>query len=172
MSDDNFYRALSQYAPALSRVAAGYVSDPQEQEDLLQEIYVALWRALPTFRGESRELTFVLSVAHNRGISFASRARRKAFVELPYDIPDPTANVDEEAERRERAALLYAGIRRLPAAQRQAIMLHLEGLSGKEIAAAQATTENNVNVRLNRARTALRDLLGTLVADMNGGHDE
>lgn len=161
MSEEDFHRVIAQYARPLARVAAGYAAQPNQQEDLLQEIYFALWQALPTFRGESRELTFVLSVAHNRGISFAARANRTAFTKLPDGIPDPGVNPHVELERRERIELLYAAMRRLPASQRQALMLHLEGLSGKEIAAAQSTTENNVNVRLNRARVALRDLLGT-----------
>jgi RNA polymerase sigma-70 factor (ECF subfamily) len=163
MSDAFFHRIISQYARALGRVAAVYASGEQEQEDLLQEIYLALWRALPTFRGEASELTFVLSVAHNRGISFASRAQRKRFAELRPDVPDPGSSIDAAAERDERSTLLYAAIRRLAPAQRQAIMLQLEGLSGKEIAAVQGTTENNVNVRLNRARNALRQMLSALV---------
>jgi DNA-directed RNA polymerase specialized sigma24 family protein len=42
------------------------------------------------------------------------------------------------------------------------MMLHLEGLTAREIADVQGTTENNVNVRLNRARASLRGMLGKL----------
>jgi RNA polymerase sigma-70 factor (ECF subfamily) len=162
MNEDTFLRVIQQYAAPLARVAAGYVVDAGEQDDLLQEIHFALWRALPGFRGESSELTFVLSVAHNRGITFAARSKRRQTSPLPAAVPDPRVTLDGDVERHERAASLYAAIRQLPAGQRQAIMLRLEGLSGKEIAAAQGTTENNVNVRLNRARAALRSLLGHL----------
>ena len=161
MTEENFQRVIFQYARPLARVAAGYAAHPSQQEDLLQEIYLALWQALPKFRGESRELTFVLSVAHNRGISFAVRSKRTAFAELSEVTADPNANPHSEVERREQHELLYAAVRRLPAGQRHAVMLHLEGLSGKEIAAIQGTTENNVNVRLNRARTALRNMLAS-----------
>jgi RNA polymerase sigma-70 factor (ECF subfamily) len=160
VSDDTFHRVIRQYAAPLARVAASYARHDSQQEDLLQEIYFALWKALPTFRGESRELTFVLSVAHNRGITYAARLRRSAFLSLPESTPDPNPSPDGEFERRERVDSMYEAMQRLPDAQRQAMMLHLEGLSGKEIAAVQGTTENNVNVRLNRARARLRALVG------------
>lgn len=165
MSDDAFHRVITEYAGPLARVAAGYAREPHQQEDLLQEIHFALWRALPTFRGESRELTFVLAVAHNRGISFAVRANRDGFAELGPGIPDPSPDAAHVVERRERAEMLYTAIRTLPAPQRVAMMLHLEGLSGKEIGAIQATTESNVNVRLNRARAALRAALHDRLQD-------
>lgn len=159
MNEEHFNRIIAEYARPLARVAAGYAFRRHQQEDLLQEIYFALWQALPRFRGESRELTFVLSVAHNRGITFAARASRREFDNLHEAVPDPASLPDAIVERREEVEKLYEAIRRLSPSHRQAIMLHLEGLSGKEIAAVQGTTENNVNVRLNRARAALREAL-------------
>lgn len=162
MTDEAFHRVIKAYAAPLARVAAGYAPDADSQKDLLQEIYFALWQALPRFRGESRELTFVLSVAHNRGITFAARAKRSTMAALATNVSDTAPNPDALAERQERRDRLYAAIRELPANLRHAIMLHLEGLSGKEIAAAQGTTDNNVNVRLSRARAELRKSLGDL----------
>ena len=147
------------HGDALERVVWGYVDNAPDREDLMQEILVALWRALPRFRGESSLRTFVLQVAHNRSITFATRRRR--FEDLPEEglLPDPAPLVEErliEAQDRDR---LFRAIRRLPEAQRQAVMLHLEGLSQREIATLQETSEGNVGVRLTRARKALRALL-------------
>jgi len=147
------------HGDALERVAWGYVDNAPDREDLMQEILMALWRALPRFRGESSLRTFVLRVAHNRSITFATRRRR--FEDLPEEdlLPDPAPLVEErliEAQDRDR---LFRAIRRLPEAQRQAVMLQLEGLSQREIAALQETSEGNVGVRLTRARKVLRALL-------------
>jgi RNA polymerase sigma factor (sigma-70 family) len=126
----------------------------------MQEILVALWRALPRFRGESSERTFVLRVAHNRGVTFA--LRRRPFGRLPDDaqLADPAPLAEERLIDEQRRERLFHGIRQLPEAQRQAVMLRLEGLSQREIADVQGTTETNVGVRLTRARQALRRLLG------------
>ena len=147
------------HGDALERVAWGYVDNAPDREDLMQEILMALWRALPRFRGESSLRTFVLQVAHNRSITFATR--RRPFADLPEEglLPDPAPLVEERLIEQQHRDRLFAAIRRLPEAQRQAVMLHLEGLSQREIAALQETSEGNVGVRLTRARKALRALL-------------
>ena len=160
MADPAFERIVRTHGDALSRVAWGYVDNAADHDDLLQDILVAIWRALPRFRAESSERTFVFRVAHNRGCTF--RARRRRHEPLASDAPiadprpGPDANLDD-ARRRER---LVAAVRTLPDTQRQAVLLRLEGLSLAEIAAAQATSEANVSVRLTRARDRLLELLG------------
>jgi RNA polymerase sigma-70 factor (ECF subfamily) len=62
-------------------------------------------------------------------------------------------------ERGERERRLLAAVRALPVLHRQVILLLLEGLAHREIAEVLGTTENNVAVRANRARAALRVLL-------------
>ncbi|PYO96679.1 MAG: sigma-70 family RNA polymerase sigma factor [Gemmatimonadetes bacterium] len=147
------------HGDALERVAWGYVDNAPDREDLMQEILVALWRALPRFRGEASLRTFVLRVAHNRAISFALRRRR--FEDLPEERldPDPAPLADERLIDEQQRDRLFHAIRTLPEAQRQAVMLYLEGLSQREIAELQETSDNNVAVRLTRARKALRTLL-------------
>jgi len=150
---------LRAHGDALERVVWGYVDNLPDREDLMQEILMALWRALPRFRGESSLRTFVLQVAHNRSITFATRRRR--FEDLPEEglLPDPAPLVEERLIEAQDWDRLFGAVRRLPEAQRQAVMLHLEGLSQREIAALQETSEGNVGVRLTRARKALRALL-------------
>ena len=145
------------HGDALERVARGYVENAPDRDDLMQEILMALWRALPRFRGESSLRTFVLRVAHNRAITFATRRRR--FEPLPDERPDPAPLAEERLIEEQQRDRLFSAIRRLPEAQRQAVMLHLEGLSQREIAELQETSESNAGVRLTRARKALRALL-------------
>jgi len=159
-----FERVVREYGAALARLAAAYAPDRTDRDDLSQEILLAIWRALPRFRGESSERTFVFRVAHNCGITYRSRRRRHSPLpeqeggeaEVPDCGPDPAALL-ERARRHER---LVAAVGRLPEPQRLAVLLHLEGLTHREIAGIQGTTEDNVAVRLARARKALRLLLG------------
>ena len=55
-------RLLSLHARPLERVAASYARTAPEREDLLQDIAVALWLALPGFRGDCSERTFILRI--------------------------------------------------------------------------------------------------------------
>ena len=63
---------LRRYLPALRRLARSYTHEAAEQEDLLQEIALGLWQALPHFRGDSSERTWLYRVAHNTAIRWAA----------------------------------------------------------------------------------------------------
>jgi RNA polymerase sigma-70 factor (ECF subfamily) len=150
-------RVLAEHGPLLRRAAAAYERDPAAREDLLQEILLALWRALPRFRGECSERTFVLRVAHNRALNHAFRRKpRGAPLEEAEAVPDPRPGPEHDATLAQRRERLLAALHRLPLAMRQILSLGLEGLSGAEIAGLLGITENNANVRLSRARRALR----------------
>ena len=160
-NDQRFEMIVREHGAALSRLAWGYASTRADHEDLLQDILVAIWEALPLFRGEASERTFVFRVAHNR--AFTSATRRRAAEPLLEDaLADPAPLPDAQADARQRHELLMRAIRTLPGLQREAVMLRLEGWSAQEIAELQGTNENNVNVRLARARARLRELLGML----------
>lgn len=152
----SFDGVVQRHGAALSRFAWGYVDNESDHADLLQEMLVALWQALPRFRGESSVWTFTFRVAHNRAVSFAARARRRRTVPIPEQLHDARPGPDAVVETRLERHRLMAAIRRLPDAQRQAVMLYLEGATAEEIASVQAISPNNAAVRLSRARQALR----------------
>src|SRR5262245_44890861 len=79
MRDDperDFLALHGRHAPALGRLARHYEADPEARRDLEQEILAALWRALPSFRGECAERTWVYRVAHNVAATHVARAIR------------------------------------------------------------------------------------------------
>jgi RNA polymerase sigma factor (sigma-70 family) len=160
LSDSAFDRIVRTHGEALSRVAWGYARHAADHEDLMQDILVGIWRALPRFRGDASERTFVFRIAHNIGCTFVARTRPHDPLFDDAPIPDPRPGIEEQLDQAAERDQLYAAVRTLPAAQRQAVMLRLEGFSVPDIAAMQDTTENNVSVRLNRARARLRVLLG------------
>ena len=131
--DARFARILGTFGPSLDRLAAAYEADPAERDDLLQDISFALWRALPAFRGECSERTFVYRIAHNRGLTH--RARRKIRATEPLESCGRRARPRRDPEQalirnlsRERLA---AAVRRLPEGARQVVVLSLSGLSGR-----------------------------------------
>ncbi|MBX3231863.1 MAG: RNA polymerase sigma factor [Labilithrix sp.] len=155
-------RVLAEHARPLERVAASYARSAADRDDLLQEIAMALFRALPSFRGEASERTFVLRVAHNRALTFLAKRGRPAL-DIDDHVDDVVATTGKNPavayERKERGSKLLAATRALPLGHRQVVMLLLEGLSHREIAEVLGTTENNVAVRANRARAAMRALM-------------
>lgn len=158
-----FEQLLLRYGDALRRLAAAYERDEDRREDLLQDILFALWKAMPAFRGDSSERTFVYRVAHNRALTHRRREMRSSAV-VPLDdrpdLADRRRGAHETLEAAERRERLLAAIRRLAPGHRQVVLLRLEDLSNQEIAEVLGTTDNVVAIRLTRARKALAQLMG------------
>lgn len=155
-------RVLEEYRDALWRLTAGYARQRSDREDLFQEILLALWQALPGFRGDCSERTFVYRVAHNRGITYRARAARSATRPIE-DVKPPRADEpspEDRQIRRDSHRALRQAVRELPLAYREVVLLRLEGLSSRTIGEIVGITPNNVDVRLSRARDRLRDSLG------------
>ncbi len=161
--EERFSRILSEYGPALSRLAFGYERLASVREELMQEIALAIWQALPHFRGECSERTFVYRIGHNRGLTHACRRRptHEPLDELPRRLEpvDRKPHPEEEIARTQERDRLRSATQGLPLAYRQVVMLMLEELSHAEIAEVLGLTESNVAVRMNRARKALKEAL-------------
>lgn len=160
--DDRCVRMLSEHDGAIRRLSASYERDPSRRQDLVQDIWLAVWQALPRFRDECSERTFVFRIAHNRAVSHIEHWQRRRTDPLDDDAPvadegpDPEHSLSQQ-QRRER---LQAAVQGLPLGLRQVVVLTLEGLSNADVADIVGISENNVAVRLTRARSELRRLLG------------
>ena len=153
---------LQAHRSVLARMAATFEADRDEREDLIQDIALAVWRALPTFRGECSERTFLLRIAYNRGLTHRWRRgrRRHAALTEADAVPDPAPDAAINLEQRHQYEALLAAIRSLPESLRGVALLRLEDLSLREIAEVLGISENAATVRLSRARTQLRERLG------------
>jgi len=162
--EQQFERILVEHGGAISRLAYRYEAERSVREELVQDIALALWQALPHFRGECSERTFIFRIAHNRGLSHAGKRRlpHEPLDELKdaHHPADPHPHPEARAAQTDQRKRLLSAIQLLPVMQRQMIVLVLEGLSHSEIAEVVGIKENNVAVRLNRAREALKDLMG------------
>lgn len=162
-SRERFGRLIVEHGVGLRRVARAYARSPGDEADLAQEIAIAIWRSLPSFRGDCSERTFAYRIAHNRGISHAEStcAREKAtpLVEPPA-AADARPPADEALDAARRREALWTAIGGLPIGYRTVITLALEGMTHEEIGEVLGTSANNVAVRLTRARAELRTRLG------------
>ena len=162
--ETQFERILGEHGAAISRLAYSYEVMAGVREELVQEIALAIWQALPHFRGECSERTFVFRIAHNRGLTHVWKRRppQQSLDDLEEsDEPvDPRPHPDEQLARTNQRERLMLAIQSLPVTHRQMIVLMLEGLSYAEMGEVLGITENNVAVRLSRARTALKGAMG------------
>jgi len=159
--EQRFLTLLKANLPALGRLAGSYAGSTGERDDLLQEIALALWQALPRFRGECSERTFLFRIAHNRCINHIARRRpMESLQAMELDPADDTRPIEMSLGQAQDSARLLQAVQRLPLIQRQVIVLALEDMDYQEIASVLGISETNVGVRLNRARTTLKRLMG------------
>jgi len=121
---------------------------------------MGIWQALPRFRGECSERTFLFRIAHNRGIAYLARFRSPMQgVDEETEVRDPAPDPEFELAREETAERLRRAIHRLPLVYRQVVTPALEDLGYGEIAEVLGISESKVGVRLSRARQILRESL-------------
>jgi RNA polymerase sigma factor (sigma-70 family) len=131
--EEQFERILQDHGAAISRLALSYEPVVSLREELMQEIALAIWRALSHFRGECSERTFIFRIAHNRGLTHVCRrtlaTRPLDELEESQEPPDPRPDPAGQVQQMHQRAQLMRAIQSLSLAHRQIIVLMLEGLS-------------------------------------------
>ena len=148
------------HAPLIRRIARSYESNTARADELVQDIHLALWQALPRFRGEASVRTFVARIAHNRAISHVAReAREPRAVELDEGLQATDATPEERTAQSDLRAKLEAAVQRLPVSLKVAATLALEGFAPEEVAEVLGIGVSAASVRLHRAKEQLREML-------------
>jgi RNA polymerase sigma-70 factor (ECF subfamily) len=143
-------------------LARRLLSDPAAAEDVVQDVFTALPRAVRRFRGDADLETFLLGIAV-KGVRRHRRAalrRRKALERLRTAESRGPIDPEQDAYRRELGARLAAALDKLPLPQRVAFVLcEVEELTAGQAAAIADAPEATIRTRLFHARRRLRDLL-------------
>jgi len=161
--DEEFAALLREHGALIARIARSHESDRGRAEELAQDIYIAIWQALPRFRGEANLRTYVARIAQNRSVSHVARATRTpphapldAFHDmLPSETPSPEDAVAERDARRR----LERAVHELPLALKLTVTLALEGFTPDEVATVLGISTSAAAVRLHRAKAALQERL-------------
>jgi len=158
---ESFDQIVRDHGAMIRRIAAGHERQPALAEELVQDIYLAVWRALPSFRGTASLRTFVARIATYRALTHLARARKApASLALDEDMAASCDDPESHAAATSRQARLVWAVNRLPLAYRQTVLLTLEGLTPGEVADSLGITANAVAIRLSRAKQILREQMG------------
>lgn len=154
MNQREFEMMVRAYSSDLFRFAFWLARNRWQAQDLVQDAFSAAWKARDSLRDEASAKPWLFSILRNE---YARSFQRKRL-----DIEDvelETLQVAAAADGQERVELENA-LQALPESLREPLMLQVVGgFSGKEIAQMIGITEQNVMVRLTRARQALRRLV-------------
>lgn len=153
---------VARHEPAVRRQARRLLAWRADVDDVVQEVFLALWRGHGRFRGESALSTWLLTIAIRecrRKLRWEFMRDRLAMRLLSQSTVMSAASVPTPAEADENRAVVTA-VAALPQKLREVVVLHyLEGLAIEEVARALGLKRSVVDVRLTRARQKLSEAL-------------
>ncbi|MGI8844400.1 MAG: RNA polymerase sigma factor [Gemmatimonadaceae bacterium] len=161
--DERALRQLwTRHAPRIDAVVRRLAGDPDLAADIAQDVWMQIFRALPSFRGDAQFATWAHRIAVNRTLNALRRVRRVEKLELV--IEDDTVSVEMDSDRAFLADSIEQAMQRLPAGARMVFVLHdVEGYTHEAIAEELGITSGASKSQLFKARAKLRRLLAHLV---------
>ena len=161
-----FEQLVRTYENKIYHLALRMCGSSEEAGDIAQEAFLAAWRGLPSFRGESNFATWLYRLTSNAAIDYLRRQKKERGdmslddEGLGLDAVDTGPGPQDAAEQTEVQSAVAAGLRQLSEGHRQVLVLReIQGLSYEEIAAVLEVDLGTVKSRISRARTALRKIL-------------
>ena len=155
-------RLWSQHAPHIDAVVRRLCGDPELAADISQEVWMQIFRALPSYRGDSQFGTWAHRIAVNRTLNALRKIRRIAKLEV--DIEDDSAVTENDSDRTFLAESIEQAMTRLSPGARAVFVLHdIEGYTHGEIGEELGITPGGSKSQLFKARAKLRKLLAHLV---------
>jgi len=155
-----FAEWTTRHAAIFHRVANAFARG-SDRDDLMQELLLAAWKAIPAFREGSLPSTFLYRVTHNAALTWkrGERSRKERTEQFQRLTPrsDATGSPDFDAQdvQERQLLLLYEAIRELPAVDRSLMLLSLDGVAYTEMAEIHGLSVSHVGVKLTRARQFL-----------------
>lgn len=144
------------HAAMVHRIATVYERYPDRVDDLVQDVWFAVWQALPRLQDRNMLKNYIARITQNICVTHVRRALVRQTQPLTDTQPDPAPPIDEAAAHAARLASLIEAVRSLPENLRVVASLYLEDMPIKEIALALEISESNASVRLHRAKAAIR----------------
>lgn len=164
-SSEGFERAYARHARGVHAAAQRVLGDPVQAQDVVQDVFVKLWRAPERFDARRGELgPYLRLMARSRALDLwregqaAGRASERLRVLVEREEEEPDARPEPAAERGAERALLRAAVRALPEPQREAVGLaYWRGLTAHEIAQHSSVPLGTAKSRLRLGVAKLRE---------------
>jgi RNA polymerase sigma factor (sigma-70 family) len=165
-----FKYLVDTYQDRVYNTALGVVQNPQDAEDVAQEVFIQVYRSIGSFKGDAKLSTWLYRIATTRALDLLrSKKSKKRFgiiQRLFGEGNEPVFEIPEfhhpgiALEQKENAAKLFRAISQLPENQKIAFTLHkLEDLSYQEVSEVMKTTVPAVESLMHRAKMNLKKIL-------------
>ncbi|MCH5230565.1 MAG: sigma-70 family RNA polymerase sigma factor [Muribaculaceae bacterium] len=152
-AEKEFENTIARYGGIITKICYYFSTDPEEFNDLRQEVLYNIWRGWENFRKDSGLSSWIYRISLNTCISFQRKTRTKGntiSIEQVIDIP-----YEEETSYVEKYNSMHALIRQLKYEERAMILMWLDEKTYEEISELMGINRNTVAVRLKRIKEKL-----------------
>jgi RNA polymerase sigma-70 factor (ECF subfamily) len=156
---------FDKYHEKVYRIAYGVVRQREEALDIVQEVFIKLFRSIKNFKGRSRFYTYLYRMVMNTAIDHARKTGKQLISSLDEEGSfEPSDEVEKGPERillqKELEERVKRAMDKLPAEQKAALIFRdVEGLSYQEMAEAMGCSIGTVMSRLHYGRKRMQELL-------------
>jgi RNA polymerase sigma factor (sigma-70 family) len=166
-----FRRLVNLYRDKVYNVSLSLLHDPDDAEDNCQEVFIEVFQSIENFRGKSSLFSWIYRITVHKSLETIrkkTRKKRSGIILSIFGKEDLVADITSSTfyhpgvklENKERAAILFKAISKLPETQRTAFILHkTENLSYADIAEIMQVSIASVESLMFRAKQNLRKLL-------------
>ena len=159
-----FGELIGRYQDKLMRYARKFLLDPEDAQDIVQDIFIKAYENLRSFDATRRFSPWVYRIAHNEFINeIKKRQSRKTMFTMDFDTLFPHLQAAERADtaalERDTREMLEKHLEKVDPKYREPLVLYyIEGMDYREIAEIMHLPTSTVGVRLARARTILQKI--------------
>ena len=161
--EERFNEIVREFSERVYWHVRRFVNSHEDADDLVQDVFLKVWTALPSFRGEAQTYTWIYRIATNEALNWLRREKVRAALRF--------SSLDEEMERRIDADPWFNGdaaerslskaVARLPERQRQVFILrYYDEMSYEEMAKVLDTSVGSLKASYHIAQEKIREALG------------
>jgi RNA polymerase sigma-70 factor (ECF subfamily) len=151
-----------EYRPRIYQLALRYLKNPEDAEEVTQDVLLKAYRKIAHFRGDAALSSWLFRIAFNTAMSRLRRVKPLDQIDdvAAIDKPDPGMPADERLARRQLRKRLARAVRDLPSIYRRPIVLRdMLEMSTEEASAVLRINDQTLKSRLHRGRHLLRQRL-------------
>jgi len=153
-----FISVIEAHKGILYKVANSYCKDNEDRKDLIQEIFVQLWKSFDNYNDEYKYSTWIYRISLNVAISFYRRENIRTIISSPFtDGIFNFADTNDTEEKEINLSILQQFISELKDLDKALMLLYLEEKSYKEIAEIIGFSETNVATKIGRIKQKLKE---------------
>jgi RNA polymerase sigma factor (sigma-70 family) len=158
ISEKEFLEKIEQHKGILLKVSRIYCADPEDQNDLTQEIILQLWQSIKRFKQECAFSTWMYQVAINTAL-VSHKHDKKRPDNVPLSNNDGIAKEPYGYSYEHQLEQFYRAAESLNKVEKALILLYIDGYSSEQMAHSLGISATNARVKVNRIKNKLKHII-------------